>query len=91
MVSKSHHVGYLIIKYYGNLHSQWIYENTGSRIWKLPMEFHRDALKSWMHFLSTKLGKDWLEDSVLNKTVELSRKKKTMSQADSQSPGDALV
>lgn len=37
---------------------------------KAAHEFHRDALKSWMHFLSTKLGKGWLEDSVLNKMVE---------------------
>lgn len=34
-----------------NYHIQLMCKNTGSRIWKLPMEFHRDALKSWMHFL----------------------------------------
>lgn len=38
-----------------------------------------------------KLGKDWLEDSVPNKTVELGKKKKAMSQADRQSQGNALV
>lgn len=45
-------------------HIQLMCKNTGSKIWKLPMEFHRDALKSWMHFLlSMKLGRDWLENS----------------------------
>lgn len=56
------------------------------------MEFHRDVLKvEYPFFLSMNLDKGWLDASVLNKTVELSRKKKAMSQADRQSQGNALV
>lgn len=55
------------------------------------MEFHRDALKSWMHFLFVHKVGEGLNEQLLNKTAELGRKKKAMSQADRQSQDNALV
>lgn len=90
MDSNSYHVGYLIIKETSIFN--WCMKTQAQEYESCPWnstEMHWKVECTF--FLSMKLGKGWLEDSVLNKTVDLGRKKKAMSQADRQSLGSALA
>lgn len=91
MDSKSYNVGYLIIKKKPS-YSTEVWKDRLKNMKAASLNSIGSHRKIECTFSVTmKLEKDWLQHSVINKTVELCRKKKAMSQADRQSQGNALV